>query len=156
MVLFTNMTHSPCNWTGHIIFEITIEGLMFAIVNFKICKVSSAVLRGKRTFLHINVMFLFLFRINICWSTWSHTSWTYIIAVLIIERSIWYIIRNFAHAFWIDWHWFMCFLSHSEHLAHLRRSWSSTTYSAHVALLDQPILLSHVLKIRMLQCLPST
>ena len=59
---------------GCVFFEITIESLMFAIVNFKIGKISSAVLGGKRAFLHINMMFLFLFRINICWSAWSHTS----------------------------------------------------------------------------------
>ena len=50
----------------------------------------------------------------------------------------------------------MCLLSHSEHLAHLRWSWCSTTYATHVAILNESVLLSHVLEVGMLQCLSST
>lgn len=62
---------------------------MFAIVNLQICKVTTTVLRGEWTFLHVDVVILlFLLGINICSPTNSNTTSSNIIAILIIERAI--------------------------------------------------------------------
>ena len=58
MVSFAN---SPCHTRGDDVLKITVERLMFAVVNFKICKVTATVLGCKWAFLHIDTVCSFLF-----------------------------------------------------------------------------------------------
>ena len=45
--------HSAYHAARHIIFKVAVEGLVLAVLNFKIGEVAAAVLGGQRTFLHI-------------------------------------------------------------------------------------------------------
>jgi hypothetical protein len=45
----------------YIILEVTVEGLMFAVLNFEIGEVATAMLSGQWTFFHIDVLILLLF-----------------------------------------------------------------------------------------------
>lgn len=128
----------------NIIFEITIESLMFTVFYFKISKITTAVLGGQRSFFHINIGIL-LFLFGVCVIT------TGVSAILIIKATIWSIIRYFTHAFWINWHWFMGLLCHSKNLTHWRRRWSCTINPSNISFLLNPILLTKLFKIRMLQ-----
>ena len=130
--------------TRNIIFEITIKSLVFTIFNFKISKITTAVLGGQRSFFHINIGIL-LFLFGVCVITTGVTT------ILIIKRPIWSIIRYFTHAFRINWHWFMGLLCHSKYLTHRRRSWSRTINSSNISFLHNPILFTKLFKISMLQ-----
>jgi len=130
--------------TRNIIFEITIKSLVFTIFNFKISKITTAVLGGQRSFFHINIgVFLFLF--GVCVVT------TGISTILIIKRTVGSIIWYFTHTFRINWHWLVSFLCHSENFTHWRRSWGRTIYSSNVTFLHNSVLLTQFFKIWMLQ-----
>ena len=132
------------NTTRNIIFKITIKSLVLRIFNFKIGKVTSAMLGSQRSLFHVDICILFLlFRISVIA--------TGITTILIIKRTIWGIIWYFTHTFRIYGHWLMCFLSHSEYLTHWWRSWGRTIYSGNVSFLHYSILLPKFFKIWMLQ-----
>jgi len=137
------------NTVWNIVFKVTIESLMFTIFNFQICKVASAMLSCKRSFLHVNgiLVFLLLLLLTDVVTTWL-VGW--IIIVLILEASIANVIWNFTHAFRINRHGFMGFLSHSEHFAHLRGSRGSWTF---ILCWLNSVFFSAFFKISMLQCL---
>ena len=135
----------------YIILEVTVESLMFAVLNFEIGEVATAMLSGQWTLFHIDVLILLLF-LWISISCWSIN----IITVLVIKAAFWNVVRNLAHALGVNRHRFMSFLRHSEYLAHLRRSWSGTIDStSKPTFLDDSILLSKLLKIWMLESLCS-
>ena len=110
--------------TRNIIFEITIKSLVFTIFNFKISKITTAVLGGQRSFFHINIgVFLFLFGVCVV-STGIST-------ILIIKRTVGSIIWYFTHTFRINWHWLVSFLCHSENFTHWRieLAWRNDDFS---------------------------
>ena len=92
-MIFTNMTHASSHRAGNVVLKITIECLVFTVVYFQICKIATTMLGGQRTFLHIDIMILlFLLGITIRSSNRAYTSRTNIIAILIIEGPIGYIV----------------------------------------------------------------
>ena len=138
-------TYSTSNTARNIIFKITVKCLVFTIFNFKICKVTTWMLCGKRSFFHINIgVFLFLF-------IWISIISTGVSAILVIERPVRGIVGYLAHTFRIYRHWFMSFLGHSENFTHWTWSWSGAIHAtSYVAFLNDSVLFSELLKIWML------
>ena len=100
MVVFTNVTHATIHRAGHIVFKVTIESLVLAVVNFEVSKISAAVLGGQRALLHINIMILlFLLGVNVGRATDPNTARANVVAILIIKGAIRHIVRDLAHAF---------------------------------------------------------
>ena len=65
VVLAYTTTLASCHATRHVVFEVRVECLMLAILNFEVGKVATGMLRRQRTLLHVNIMMalrLFLFR----------------------------------------------------------------------------------------------
>ena len=141
--------YTTSNTARNIILEVTIKGLMFAIFDFQISELTSAVLSSKRAFLHVDIV-VFLFLLGVC----VISRCINVIAVLVVERTLRDVIRNFAHAFRINRHRLVSLLGHSENFAHLRRCWGSTANSTGKStFLKDSILLSQLFKIGMLKSL---
>lgn len=75
MLVFYYFTHIFGGYTrSYIVFEVTVESLMFAIFYFQIREVAATVLCGHHgpAFLHINKLIFLLLREYI--TSWSNTS----------------------------------------------------------------------------------
>jgi hypothetical protein len=70
---------------------------------------------------------------------------------LVIEGAIGDIVRDFAHTLRINRHGLVCLLGHAEDLAHLRWRWGGAVDASDAALLLDPVLLSQLLEVRVLQ-----
>ena len=71
--------------SANIIFKVTVKSLMLAIFNFKISKVTSTVLSGKRSLLHINILLILIFLF--LWIK-EITTGIHLVVILIIEGAI--------------------------------------------------------------------
>ena len=60
VVILSDVTDCARLTARYIVFKVTVESLMFAVLNFKIGEITATVLRGQRALLHINVVVLFL------------------------------------------------------------------------------------------------
>ena len=130
MVVFSNSAYSTYYTRSNIVFKVAVESLVLAVIYLEIGKLTTTMLCCQWPFLHIDIVILFLLlRINICSSANSNTASGNIVAILVVKRAVWSIIRYLAHTLRIYRHGFMSTLGHSKYLTHLRRSWSSTVYT---------------------------
>ena len=89
--------------TSNIVFEITVKSLVFAILNFQVSKITTAVLSGQGTLLHVDVVILFLlFRVDVSSTGNTNTTRADVVTVLVIEGTIRDVIRYLTHTLRIN------------------------------------------------------
>lgn len=84
----------------NVVLEVAVERLVFAVLDLQFSEVAAAVLSRQRSLLHVQPehhVFLFLFQVepNLTGA---------VVAVLLLERALRSVIRDFAHALGVDTH----------------------------------------------------
>ena len=92
VVLAYTTTLASCHATRHVVFEVRVECLMLAILNFEVGEIATGMLRRQGTLLHVNIMMalsLLLF---------GESAAEVVAKLALIERAVRCVVRDFTHA----------------------------------------------------------